>query len=393
MATSTPRDPAGPPPRGARLAAIRSINDDAIVVARDEDRARRARARWYWIVGSAATLTVLGMMALVIRELPRFRPQPSWSVTTPQPPLPARPGRPATPPPVVYPASNADPRQDIAALGHADPRVRRDATRRLGGYGGRNGYDPAAGNALLRALKDPDAGVRIAAAGSLATAFGPFTIAAFQQPKARLVAAGALLDALPDEDPRASEALLLALADVMPEPEDAGRVVPLLKDRDPAVRMAAAVLLVRIGEGEAAADALADAHDPKRGFPSRPALEHLKTMGRRRFSFQGHEPKEILDALVDGLTEPDRPTRRAAALGLADVARMDADSDHVGDALAATLRTSPDPARRRRARHLIRSLQVDTPAVRDALRAAAKDPDRPARDDALDLLRTLEKGK
>ncbi|HWE40578.1 MAG TPA: HEAT repeat domain-containing protein [Isosphaeraceae bacterium] len=397
MTPSTPSDRPGPAARGARLAEIRSINDDAIVVARAEDHRRRARRLWWWLGGAALALGSLVGLAQIQRVILRARRATSEGPIA----NPTLPGTSKVPVAAGYVGRgrrlgpDADPGKDIAALADPDPEVRRAAAGRLGSNYPAARLDPTAiGNALLKALKDPDEGVRIEAAGSLAAASGQFSLLRYHDPKAVMVATNALLELLLDESPKVREAALLALDTLMPDPENVARLKPLLEDADPAVRMAAAALIVRLGDGEVAADALADAYDLEhQRFPSPTSLEHLKTLGRRFWGPGPHQQGPILAALVDGLTEPDCPTRRAAALGLADLGRMDFDSDKVADALAAILRTSPDLARRSRALNLLRSIAADTPSVRDALRFVAKsDPDPRLRADAAGDPR-LNKGK
>jgi HEAT repeat protein len=395
MTPSTPSDTPGPHARGARLAAIRSINDDAILVSRAEDSRRRGRRAWWWLGGATLGLALLGALALVqglvLRASRRAAEEPIVNrMTSAVPagtvsPSPRAPGRNL--------GQAADVAGDIAALSDPDPQVRRAAAGRLGGMYPIGKYDPAAiGNALLKALKDPDEGVRIEAAASLATASGQFSMLRVQDPRAQSVATDALLQLLLDDRPKVREAALLALDVVLPDPETVERVKPLLKEDDPAVRMAAAVLIVRLGEGELAVDTLADAYDlEQHRFPSKVALEHLQTLGQRMWGTGTQRQGPVRAALVDGLTEPDRPTRRAAALGLADLGRMDFDSDTVADGLAAVLRHSPDPVRRGCALDQLRSIAADTPSVRDALRAAASDPRLDAA--AAGHLRALEQRK
>jgi cyclophilin family peptidyl-prolyl cis-trans isomerase/HEAT repeat protein len=241
----------------------------------------------------------------------------------------------------------------VALLGRlaADPHphVRIAALRSLGGYG------PRAREALLRAARDADANVRIAAAAGLTTALGADRAAwamlwdvdtslAYRASLAgAAVAAGVTPDAL---DPGASGSwpraadwrLRMAAAQAAGEAPDADRVrelvAPLLADADGRVRAAAYGALA--------------AHANRPGADGRPWLR---------------------ETLLRALDDPDAVARATALGALAERAA----ARELPAALAAMRRSAADTlneARVAAASYIAAAWRRDSAAVGDSLRAA-----------------------
>lgn len=341
-----------PPARGSRLDVIRRANEDAIVVAREEaPRRQRQRTLLRALGAVAATAVVVPVAWWIARADGIWRPTPTRGATT------------------VVPA----------------PPV----------LGSREITDEAAAAKKLAGLKDPDESKRRGAAEDLGH-WARSAMMSMTDPGARfpIVAAAALAVAARDDAPRVREAVAAALGGFPPSPEGVEALTGLLKDRDPGVRATAAVALCRLAQGDVAAEALADAWDEKAGrFAGAGTDEALRLVGTSRGSYrafnQGDRSAPVVQCLVDGLKDPDRAIRLAAARALAQLGAFEVPADRVPPALVRVLR-SRDPARRQKAAETLRGLGVEAADAIEPLKEAARDRDPEVRRLASELLRQVQ---
>jgi HEAT repeat protein len=388
------------------MAAIRSINDEATVLAQAEDRRRRAHRRW-WRFGG---LLALAVIAWGLAQIPRAWVRTWWVALV-------GPDRPEPPPPVVVETRpvvrprGVQRRRSVSFtpddLKSTDPAVRRKALD----WFLRTAMPPESKcEALVAALKDPDEKVRELAATLLAKEVVYWATDVRQNAGLLDAAAPALLGVLSDDSPRVREDVLIGLGEILPvrmaltslggdvpATEAPAAVKALLKDPDPAVRLAAAALLVKVGDGHVAVDVLSEAYDrEKLVFINNYVIGDLRGVGYTAWAQRHGEQMPLLGVLIDALKEPDRAVRRAAARALADVGRMDPanslahDTDDVADVLISILARSRDVNLRCRAIESLRPIVSAPDRIAKALRAAAGDPDPSVAATAVNYFRIRE---
>jgi HEAT repeat protein len=263
----------------------------------------------------------------------------------------------------------------IKALGDDNPSVRQNAAWALGQIG-----DAASESVpkLCECLKDKDTLVRRDAAGALGS-LG----------KAGAKAARPLIELVKSEsDTVVKKRALASLVPIAgPEQADAAKdLVPLLEDKDPKIRLDAAIVLTRIG-GEASANALpvlrAALKDSDRDNQES-ATAALATLG----PFAKPAMYDLADMLTDANIS--MPVRRNAALA---IAHIGAEAKPIVPALAKALRSSqPQPVRLYVAEALSRmKYPANEKGVPALLGAIEKDTDPDVRNKCIEALFEMER--
>jgi HEAT repeat protein/lysophospholipase L1-like esterase len=253
-----------------------------------------------------------------------------------------------------------EPLRLVAALTSARADVRTAAAWALG----QKGIAGRGGPALARAMRDPEASVRLEAAGALRLVGSG----------ARKAAVDALFAALRDSSEQVRWAAARALFELnLRPPADVKPLAAALESEDVYVRGFAAFTLGEMGaDAKAAVPALAAALRHEDGYGRGGASNALAKIGEAAVA--------AVPALVEGLADPDGDRRWKAARTLG---RIGPGAQAAVPALVTALRDPHERVRANAARALGRIAPVE---ARDALRQAASDPVADVRKEAAEAL-------